>query len=91
MPDRRPTPDAIPERFARVEDATDFWDSHDLGDFWGATEEVAFDVDLKQRRCLIGIDADLAARLEAEARRRGVSTETLANLWISAKLAESVA
>jgi hypothetical protein len=39
--------DTIPESFATLEEASDFWDSHDLGDYWHLTEEVEFEVDNK--------------------------------------------
>ena len=31
----------IPEHFRTLEEAGEFWDTHDLGDYWDQTEEVA--------------------------------------------------
>jgi len=43
-------------------------------------------VSLKDLRSLVSLDPELAEKLAAEARKRGLSTETLINLWLSEKL-----
>ena len=83
--------DLIPDEFGTIEHAADFWDSHSLADYPDLLEQVSFDVDLQRRRLFVGLDPTLAEQLAAEAQRRGVSTETLVNLWLSDKLHESVA
>jgi len=80
----------IPEHFATLEEAAEFWDTHDLADYWDLTEEVDFEVNLQRRRYLVSLDPDLARKLTAEAHVRGLSTETLVNLWLSDKLREAV-
>ena len=32
----------IPGYFATLEEAAEFWDTHDLADYWDLTEEVEF-------------------------------------------------
>ena len=81
----------IPDRFATLEEAAEFWDTHDLADYWDLTEEVDFEVDLQHRRYLVALDPELTEKLAAEAHKRGLSTETLVNLWLSEKLRESTA
>jgi len=83
--------DPIPEHFASIEEAAEFWDTHDLADYWDLTEEVEFEVDLQQRSYLAALAPELAEKLTAEARKRGLFAETLINLWLSEKLQESVA
>ncbi len=83
--------DPIPDHFATIEEAAEFWDSHDLADYWDLTEEVDFDVDVRRRRYLVALDPDLAEQLITEAHKRGLSTETLINLWLSEKLRELAA
>lgn len=34
---------SLPEHFATFEEAAEFWDTHDLADYWDLTEEVEFD------------------------------------------------
>jgi hypothetical protein len=64
----------------------EFWDRHDFTDF---DDPTAPDVEVTVR-CGIPLEPDLLARLEAQAAKRGVSAETLANLWLQEKLAEAV-
>ncbi|MBS1790547.1 MAG: hypothetical protein JST85_22695 [Acidobacteria bacterium] len=78
--------DPIPENFKSVEEAAEFWDSHDLGDYWDLTTEANFDVDIKRRVFLTDLEPELAKGLAECAHRQGVSTETLINVWLSEKL-----
>jgi hypothetical protein len=81
----------IPEHFASIEEAAEFWDTHDLADYWDLTEEVEFEVNLQRRRYLVAVDPELAEKLAVEAHRRGLSTETLINLWLNEKLQQVAA
>ena len=83
--------DQIPEQFATIEEAAEFWDSHDLADYWDLTEEVEFEVNLQRRRYLVALDPELAEKLAAAAHQRGLSTETLVNLWLSERLQQVAA
>lgn len=67
-----------------------FWDTHDLADFWEKTEEVRFDVDIKSERTYYAVDNILSERLHMIAKERGVSADTLVNLWIQQKLQEQM-
>jgi len=62
-----------------------FWDAHDLSDTWDKTEEVKFDVDIKSERTYNAVDNILTERLHSIAKERGVSADTLVNLWIQEK------
>jgi len=83
--------DPIPDQFATIEEAAEFWDTHDLADYWDLTEEVDFEVNLQRRRYLVALDPELAEGLAREAQRRGLSLETLLNLWLSEKLQQVTA
>lgn len=78
--------DPIPRKFRTVAEAAEFWDTHDLTDYWDATREVKFGVDLRQRVFLTALEPELAKALAARARKQGVSTETLINVWLAEKL-----
>jgi hypothetical protein len=78
----------IPNHFITLEEAGEFWDTHDLGDYWDQTEEVAMTFHLKRRRHLLAIDPGLAQSLQTVAIARGVSSETIANLWLREMLAK---
>ncbi len=64
----------------------EFWDTHDLADYWDKTGPAGFEVDIKSEVTYYGIDKELAAKVEALAKRRGVSADTLLNLWVQEKL-----
>jgi hypothetical protein len=72
--------DPVPEHFADLEAAAEFWDTHDLADYEDLTGEVQFTVNLQRHRRLVALEPGLANKLAAEARKRGLSAESLVNL-----------
>ena len=70
------------------EEIANFWDTHSLADYWDQTQEAEFEVRAKRRR-RITLDPDLYARVEAQARERGILPETLVNLWLAERLQEA--
>lgn len=68
----------------------EFWDTHTLADYWDQTHEVEFEVRAKRRR-RITLDPEVYAELEAQARTRGLSPETLVNLWLAERLHGEIA
>lgn len=79
----------IPKHFRSLEQAGEFWDTHDLGDYWDQTEEVATSFLLERKRHFLAIEPGLARRLLAAADARGVSPETIANLWLREMLGKA--
>ena len=57
-----------------------------MGDYWDLTAELHFDVNLQRCVYLAALESELAGKLAAWARKQGVSTETLINLWLAEKL-----
>jgi len=68
----------------------EFWDANDLGDFWEQTEPAEFEVDIKAERMYYAVEANLAKMLHVLAEQRGVSAETLLNLWVQEKMAQEM-
>ena len=64
-----------------IEEIGDFWDTHSLANHWDNTREASFTVRATRRR-RITIDPDVYGQIEALARQRGISAETLVNLWV---------
>ena len=89
MPKSDKKKDPIPTQFNSVEEAAEFWDGHDLGDYWDQTKEASFDVDIRKRVFLAALEPELARKLSECARSQGVSTETLINVWLSEKLSQT--
>jgi CopG antitoxin of type II toxin-antitoxin system len=79
----------IPQHFQNVAEAAEFWDSHDLTDYWDQTREASFEVDIQRRVFLTALEPKLAKKLTECARKQGVSTETLINVWLTEKITET--
>ena len=77
--------DPLPEHFKTIEEAAEFWDTHDSTDYEEYMKDVEFEVDIKRRTYLISLDSELYHKVRAIARRRGVPAEKLVNLWIEEK------
>jgi len=41
--------DSIPRHFESTAEAAEFWDNHDLADYWDLTREASFEVDIQRR------------------------------------------
>ena len=81
--------DPIPKHFKNIQEAAEFWDNHDLADYWDLTREAHFDVDIKRRVFLTALEPKLARKLTDLARKQGISTETLINMWLSEKVKDA--
>jgi len=88
MPNRKKR-DPIPRHFKTIQEAADFWASHDLADYWDQTREAHFEVDIQRHRFLTALEPELAKKLTACAHKQGVSTETLVNVWLTEKVKET--
>ena len=64
-----------------------FWDTHDLTDFAGRTRPAAFDVAITRRRFLVAVDPAILREVRKHATTRGLSPESLVNLWLKEKIA----
>lgn len=78
----------IPEHFESAEEAGEFWDVHDIADYWDQTRETDLTFDLRRRHYFLGIDPRIARELQRISEADGISTETMANLWLQEKLQE---
>jgi hypothetical protein len=66
----------------------EFWDIHDLSDFWDQTKRVKFEVDIESEITYYSLDKKLAEEVQFIAQKRGVSADTLINLWVQEKIQE---
>ena len=64
----------------------DFWDEHDLSEYWDKTRSVGVDVELESEESLYAIEKGLSQTLRRAAKQRGVSPHTLINLWLQEKI-----
>ena len=77
----------LPE-FKSLEEEVEFWETHDLTDYrhyWREAKDVKMELGTRRLR----LEDELAQKISEVARQRGVAMETLANLWLQQKLAET--
>lgn len=67
-----------------LEQIGEFWDTHDFTDY---DDSARPDVEITFSGA-VAIEAELLAALDEQAVQRGVTVETLVNLWLQQKLAE---
>ncbi len=67
----------------------EYWDEHDVEDAWDPSRRAEFEVDIESRVRYFSLDRDLSRQVDDAARQRGVSAETLLNLWVQEKLQQA--
>jgi hypothetical protein len=72
-----------------VDDLVEFFDTHDMGDYWDQLPEVHFDVDIQSRAHLVAVDEDIVGKITRVARARHVSSQSLINSLLREKLSEA--
>ena len=74
--------------FASLDELVEFFDTHDLGEYWDQMPEAHFEVDIKTKTHLFAIDDELATRLSEIARLRQTPSQMLVNSWLREKVLE---
>jgi len=65
----------------------EFWDTHSLADYREQSEPADFEIAPDaRRRYWVAIDPGLLRRIQPLARQRGLSTESLVNLFLEQEL-----
>lgn len=64
----------------------EYWDEKDLGEIWDETEEAEFEVDLQTEVYYYAVETSLSSKLHKIAEEKGVSAETLLNLWLQERV-----
>lgn len=73
------------------EEMGEFWDTHDLTDYWDLTTPAEFTVDIKSETIYYSLESSLDSKIQAVAEKHGISSETLLNLWVQEKLQKEAA
>lgn len=69
-----------------TDELVDFFETHDMGDYWEQMPETEFEVKIKKRKHLIALDENVAAKVTQIAKTKNVSSESLINTWLKEKL-----
>lgn len=72
-----------PKRMS-IEAAAKYWDTHSVADHPSRIVEMEFAPE--GRSTFVAIENGLLSRISKSAREKGVSVETLVNLWLQEKL-----
>jgi hypothetical protein len=75
-------------KFSSIDELVEFFETHDLGEYWDQMPEADFDIDIKRKTHIFAIDEDLADRLTEVAKTKRIPSETLINVWLREKLLE---
>ncbi|VVB84262.1 CopG antitoxin of type II toxin-antitoxin system [uncultured archaeon] len=70
------------------EEIGEYWDKHDLAEHWEETKPVEFEVDIQSEITYFAVDTKLSEKIQSLARQRGISPDTLLNMWVQEKLQE---
>jgi hypothetical protein len=66
----------------------EYWDQHDLSDAWGKSRKVKFEVVAEPEATCYPVEKDLSAKIQSVAKKQGISSDTLVNLWLKQKVKE---
>ena len=74
-------------KFASLEEEAEFWDTHDMGDYWDELKpaKVKFAKNLSQG-ITIRFDLETLRELRMYAHEMGIGPTTLARMWILERL-----
>lgn len=70
-----------------VEEIVEFFDKHDMGDYWDRLPKAEFDVNIKTRKHLVAIDEKIIPRINQIAKSKKVTSAKLINTWLREKIA----
>ena len=66
----------------------EYWDRHDLGEIWDKTQPASFEVDIQSEYRYYPVEAEISKKIIKMAKKRGVSSETLVNLFLQEKVSQ---
>jgi hypothetical protein len=81
--------DPLPENFDSLKEFWAFWDTHSTADYEDLMEDVALREDVRSSKLYCAVARDIVTQMRTLARQQGISIETLINLWLQEKLAET--
>lgn len=78
----------IPAKFRTIDEAADFWNTHSLAEYAEYLKPAKVAFKLTGRVHLLAVDPKIASELRRVSKARGLSPETVANLWLRERLVD---
>jgi hypothetical protein len=75
-------------QFSSLDKLVEFFETHDMGEYWENLPEVHFEVDIQRRSHLFALDEDVAEKVTAIAKAKQVTSKNLINEWLREKVLE---
>ncbi len=75
-------------KFGSLDQLVEFFDTHDMGEYWAEMPEAEFEIDIKRTSHLVALDSDLAEKVTEIARKKRISSRNLINKWLREKVLE---
>ncbi len=75
-------------KFGSLDKLVEFFETHDMGEYWDDMPEAHFDIDIQKRTHVFALDEDLAERVTTIARAKRIPSSTLINEWLREKVLE---
>ena len=77
--------DPLPEHFNSLEEAAEFWDTHDSADYEDYMRDIEYEVSIKRRVYLVALNDELYDKVRVIAQEKGIPAEVLVNQWVQEK------
>jgi CopG antitoxin of type II toxin-antitoxin system len=75
-------------RLKSVGKLVEFFDKHDMGEYWDRLPKAEFAVNIKTRKHLVAIDENIIPRINQIAKSKRVTCAKLINTWLREKIAK---
>ena len=72
-----------------LDELVEFFDTHDMGEYWEHMPDAHFDIDIKRKTHLVAIDEELIGKLAEIAKSKRISAERLIHSWLQEKMREN--
>ena len=69
-----------------VDELVEFFDKHDMGDYWDRLPKAEFEVSIKTRKHLVAIDEKIIPSINQIAKSKRVTSAKLINTWLREKV-----
>ncbi|MBU0701235.1 BrnA antitoxin family protein [bacterium] len=77
-------------KFNSLNKLVEFFETHDMGEYWDDLPDVRFDIDIKKRTHIFTLDEDLVEKVTTIAQAKQIPSISLINEWLREKILEQV-